>query len=285
MHITLLGTGLMGTSLARRLAGCGYNVQVWNRTIRHAEILEGDGIAFFAEASSAIKGAEAVVLTLSDAEAIDAVLSQPGVLDALTGCVLVQMGTISPQQSRALESRLASAGVAYLEAPVLGSRQEAAEGTLLVMAGGETAVYTRCLPWLSHCGHEPMLIGPVGQAATLKLALNQLIASLTAGFAFSLGLVRREGVPVEAFMGVLRQSALYAPTFDKKLNRMLMGDYSMPNFPLKHLLKDVVLCHDLGVASDLDAGVLDALVQVLESGVSGGHADEDYASLAAVICP
>lgn len=285
MQLALLGTGLMGAPLARRLAQCGHSVRVWNRTHARAAEIAGDGVEACTNLPEALAGAEAALTTLSDAGAIDAVLAVPGVLPALAGKVLVQMGTIAPQESRALAARLADAGVGYLEAPVLGSRPEAARGTLLVMAGGDEASFARCLPWLRDCGPEPVLVGPVGQAAALKLALNQLIAALTSGFALSLGLVRREGVPVETFMGILRDSALYAPTFDKKLDRMLSGDYAGPNFPLKHLLKDVRLCREAAEADGLDTGVLAAIARLLEAGVAQGLAEADYSALAATVDP
>ncbi|AOU99322.1 hydroxyacid dehydrogenase [Acidihalobacter yilgarnensis] len=285
MHIALLGTGLMGAPLAQRLAERGHALSVWNRTPERAMALQGDGIEVCAEASAAVAGADVAVLTLSDAAAIDAVLAGSGVLSALNGRVLVQMGTISPAQSRVLAARLAEVGIDYLEAPLLGSRPEAAKGTLLVMAGGSPETFARCLPWLRDCGPEPILVGPVGQASALKLALNQLIAGLTSGFALSLGLVRREGVPVETFMAILRESALYASTFDKKLDRMCSGDYSGPNFPLKHLLKDVVLCREVAEADGLNAGVLDAIAKLLGDGMAAGHAEDDYSALTAMIDP
>lgn len=67
----------------------------------------------------------------------------------------------------------------------------------------------------------------------MKLALNQLIASLTVGFSTSLALLQRNNVDIDKFMDILRPSALYAPTFDKKLQRMLDREYSNPNFPTK----------------------------------------------------
>lgn len=285
MKVTLLGIGLMGGPLAQRLGGCGHHVRVWNRSPSHATYLEASGVELKLDVSEAVAGADVVVLTLSNAEAIQSVLGSPGVLDALKGGVVVQMGTISPQQSRALASQLAEAGVAYLEAPVLGSRPEAANGTLQVMAGGEPDVFNRCLPLLKDCGSDPILVGPVGQAATLKLALNQLIAALTSGFALSLGLVRREGLSVELFLRILRASALYAPTFDKKLDRMLSGDYTKPNFPLRHLLKDAVLCQETAKFDGLRTEVLDAIVQQLTAGIEAGHGNDDYSSLALVVDP
>ncbi len=99
------------------------------------------------------------------------------------------------------------------------------------MVGGEPAALERARPVLAALGGEPRLLGPVGAALATKLALNQLIASLTHSFSLSLHLVQRAGVDVEAFMAILRVSALYAPTFDKKLAKELADDYANPTSP------------------------------------------------------
>ena len=126
---------------------------------------------------------------------------------------------------------------------------------------------------------QPLLMGPVGTAAATKLALNQLIAALTAGFALSLGFVQRQGVDVDKFMELLRDSALYAPTFDKKLNRMQDSNFADPNFPLKHLLKDINLFLSEAKAEGLEASSLAGVRQVVEKAKDAGLADEDYSSL------
>ena len=107
----------------------------------------------------------------------------------------------------------------------MGSLPEARSGKLILMAGGSSSDYTTALPLLEMIGSEPQHIGEVGQGATVKLAMNQLIAGLTASFSLSLALVEKEGIETEQFMKIVRDSALYAPTFDKKLIRMLDRDF------------------------------------------------------------
>jgi 3-hydroxyisobutyrate dehydrogenase len=124
-----------------------------------------------------------------------------------------------------------------------------------------------------------MLIGEVGSAAALKLALNQLIASLTSAFALSLAFLSKQEVDLEKFMTILRQSALYAPTFDKKLTRMLEENYANPNFPTKHLLKDVNLFLAESEQLDLTVFPLTGVQRLLEKALSLGLADEDYSAL------
>ena len=129
---------------------------------------------------------------------------------------------------------------------------------------------------------EPVRLGEVGSAMAAKLALNQLIASLSHAFSLSLHLVQRSGVEVEAFMALLRNSALYAPTFDKKLERELTGDYSNPNFPTAHLRKDLALFEKAAQASGLETMGLEGLLSLLQKAMPAGLDPLDYCALHAL---
>jgi 3-hydroxyisobutyrate dehydrogenase len=279
MKISVLGTGLLGSEIAIRLADRHFDVSVWNRTLDKAAPLTAVGIQCAESAAAAIGGADAVLLLLADAKAIEETLFRGETAAALAGRIIVQMGTIAPSESRSIATRVARAGGEYLEAPVLGSLPEARNGSLIVMAGGELDLYQRCLPIFEALSKAPQRIGEVGQGAALKLAMNQLIAGLTASFAFSLGLVRSEGIDVEQFMGLLRQSALYAPTFDKKLDKYLSHDYGSANFPLQHLMKDVSLFRRVAEATTIDTAPLVALEAALLRAVAAGFGEADYSAL------
>ena len=107
----------------------------------------------------------------------------------------------------------------------------------------------------------------------------QLIASLTVGFSTSLGLLQRNNVDIDAFMKILRPSALYAPTFDKKLQRMLDRDYANPNFPTKHLLKDIRLFEKEAHKAKLNTALLEGLEAVVASTVERGLDNTDYSAV------
>ncbi len=278
MHITVLGTGLMGAPVAIRLAEQGFTVTAWNRSAERAIERLGGRVPFEPDQRVAMTPPDVLLLFLSDAAAIEHVLFGPHAAP-LSGKAIIQMGTIAPQQSRDLQARCQAAGGDYLEAPVLGSIPEAREGRLLIMVGGREDQFERFRPLFTALGPDPRLIGPVGRAAALKLALNQLIAGLTASFALSLGFVQKEGVAVDDFMDILRQSALYAPTFDKKLGKMLDHHYANPNFPLQHLLKDVRLFLDAARDDGLCAESLKGIERVLARALRGGHGRDDYSAL------
>jgi 3-hydroxyisobutyrate dehydrogenase len=122
-------------------------------------------------------------------------------------------------------------------------------------------------------------MGEVGSAMAAKLALNQLIASLTHSFSLSLHLVQRSGVAVPAFMELLRHSALYAPTFDKKLERELQRHYGDPNFPTAHLRKDLALFQGAAQRAGLDASGLGGLLTLLQGATAAGLDGLDYCAL------
>lgn len=283
--IAVLGTGLLGGAIAARLHAVGHQVVAFNRTSAKALPLQREGIAVVDTADHAVRQADCALLLLADAAAIREVLFTPSCSAALKGKPILQMGTIAPSESLDIQREVEQRGGAYCEAPVLGSLTEAKTGTLLVMMGGTEEQFASWSPLLQSLGREPRRIGPVGAAAALKLALNHLIAAETSAFALSLGFVQRSGVPVETFMAILRESALYAPTFDKKLPRLLKRDYDKPNFSTRHLLKDVRLFVQEAEARGLTAETMNALTRILERAIAKGFGGVDYSALFEAVNP
>jgi 3-hydroxyisobutyrate dehydrogenase len=193
------------------------------------------------------------------------------------------MGTIAPSESLELDAGLAEHGAGYLEAPVLGSIAEASGGRLVVLVGASPERFERWLPLLRTFGPNPRLVGPPGHAAALKLALNQLIATITTAYALGLGMVRRSGVDLELWAEIVRGSALHAPTFDKKFDRMVERDFLPANFPARLLLKDLRLIADQAHQLGLFAPFLGGLVAIVERTVDMGFGEADYSSLAAAV--
>lgn len=281
--VSLLGTGLMGAPMARRLYSLGYDVTVWNRSADKVVPLQQEGIGATATAPAAIQASPITLTMLSDAEAIRAtVLAQRALLEGRT---ILQMGTIAPDESRELQRAVESAGGAYFESPVLGSIPQAKGGSLILMVGATSEQYEKWQPLLEAFGPNPQLIGPVGTAAATKLAMNQLIGTLTSAFSMSLALAQREGLDIEKFMTVLKESALYAPTFDKKLARMCDRNFSNPNFPTKHLLKDMELFAQAAQAKGIDATVAKGVSQMAKQAIAQGLADDDYSAIYSAINP
>ena len=275
--IALLGTGLLGEAVGHRLLSQGCDLRVWNRNPQRCQGLLESGatpIAHLSDGASA--GCDAVITVLRDGQVTRNVVAELG---PLGGSCVMPMGTMGITEIRDLAADVQTQNGRCLEAPVLGSRPQALQGSLLVMAGGEPELFEQQRPLLNLLAEDPLLVGPIGSGAATKLALNQLIASLTHAFSLSLRLVQQAGVPVETFMSILRPSALYAPTFDKKLQRMLDGHYADPNFSTALLRKDLRLFLEEATAAGLQSKGLHGLDSLLQEAKGGDLDDLDYCAL------
>jgi len=285
LNYGLMGTGLMGLPLAERLLAVELPLTIYNRTPEKAAVLVDVGATLAAQPRDLLLSADCILLMLTDGAAMRELLFTEETLPLLKDRTLIQMGTIAPQESRDFQETIAAAGGTYLECPVLGSIPEAQSGQLLLMVGSTPDQFSTWTPLLSHFGPNPRYIGPVGTAMALKLALNQLIAGLTSSFALSLGFVQQQGVEIRQFMEILRESALYAPTFDKKLQRMLDRNFANPNFPVKHLAKDVGLFLQESQTLPLNAATLATIAEILQETIAAGLADSDYSALFETMVP
>ncbi len=283
MEIALLGTGLMGRPMAERLLEANHRLIVFNRTREKAEPLRALGAEIVESAHDAIRSSKCVILMLADAQAIHEVLLPRLSRRELSHRTVIQMGTISPTESIAIGREILKAGGDYLESPVLGSIAEAREGTLILMVGASPEQFGRWSGLLKCLGPEPLFIGPVGHGSALKLAMNQLIASLTAAFALSLGFVQRKGIEVDLFMKILRESFLYAPQFDRKFERMISGNHANPHFPTKHMIKDIDLF--LSEAQSMNIGTLglEGIRRLLAITLDREYTEGDYSAMFDVI--
>ena len=284
MKVSLIGVGLMGQALSEHLLNSKINLSIFNRSAEKCQALQQKGALITHTAQEVLEAGDICVLMLSDASAINKVLDdiEP---KYFKDKLIIQMGTISPGQSRTIADRVQLMQGNYLECPVLGSLPEARTGTLILMAGGRKEDYEMALPLLNIIGNNPKYIGDIGQGATVKLAMNQLIAGLTASFSLSLALVKKEGIEIEQFMSIVRDSALYAPTFDKKLERMINRDFSKPNFPTKHLQKDIRLFLSVAEQLGLETCALEGISQLLDKTLQQGLANTDYSALYAAVDP
>ena len=288
MDIGIIGIGLMGHAFVERFLSQGYTVRIYNRSKDNIGDLSESGAIVCDTVDKLLKLSSTVILMVSNADAISSLLRLTNSEDTQTdlqGKTILQMATISPSQSRAIAETITSNGGQYLEAPVLGSIPEAKTGALIIMAGGAKDVFDNTLPALQVLSAAPRYIGETGSAAALKLAMNQLIASLTAGFSLSLGYAIENGVDTDLFMDTVRESALYAKTYDKKLQKYLDRDFGTANFSTRHLLKDIRLFIDDAQSSGLNTDSLKGIEKITSKTVDSGMDLMDYSSIYQTIHP
>ncbi len=275
--IAFIGTGLIGFPMAERLLHKGYELNIFNRTKSKALPLKKLGAKIFDSSCDAITNSDIVITVLTTFDANKETLLSSDI--SYRGKTVIQMGTIGIDENIRLERKINELGGEYIEAPVLGSIPQIKSGNLLTLVGCRKELFDQFKYIFQVFGTDVHYFGNVGKASAAKLAYNQLIATLTAAFSMSLGFVIKNDVNVESFMEILRKSALYSPTFDKKLQKMLNNDFTNPNFPLKHLLKDVQIIEKDFDKCEIDTKILKAIEQILETGMNKGLGDLDYSSL------
>ncbi|OYQ39883.1 2-hydroxy-3-oxopropionate reductase [Rhodoferax sp. TH121] len=278
MKIALLGIGLMGQPMGRRLCEAGHAVHVWNRTRSKAEALAPLGATVHATPAQAVKDAELVILMLDHGGVVGHVLFELGAAGGIApGTLLVDMSSIKPIEAKDHAARLSELGVDYLDAPVSGGTVGAEQGTLAIMVGGKASNFERAVPVLKVFG-RPTHVGPIGSGQLTKLA-NQMIVGATIGVvAEALLLCERGG----ADMGKVKE-AITGGFADSRIlqvhgQRMVDRDFA-PRARMTVQIKD--LRNALATASEVgfDAPITALFEQLYAQGIDHGLADLDHAGL------
>ena len=261
MRVAVLGTGLMGAPMARNLLAAGHELRVWNRTRERAEPLAADGATVCDSPADACSGAEVVVTMLADADAVDQAMD--GV--PLDGAVWAQMSTIGIEATE----RLARGD--FVDAPVLGSKAAAEQGTLTILASGP---HERCRPVFDAVGTTIDLGGEAGTGQRMKLVLNHWVLALVEGVAETVLLAERLGVDPQRFLDIVEGGPMGPPYAKLKGTNMIERRYE-PNFSLKLARKDADLI--AAVAEDLPLARL--VSERMGRAIDAGHGDEDFSAV------
>lgn len=278
MKIALLGIGLMGFPMGRRLCEAGHTVHVWNRTLGKAQRLASAGAIVHDQPSAAVQDADLVITMLDNGAVVGHVLFDLGTSAAMKpDSLVVDMSSIKPVEARDHAARLSELHIAYLDAPVSGGTIGAGNGTLAIMAGGKASSFERALPILNVFGRATH-VGPTGAGQLTKLA-NQMIVGATIGIvAEALLLCERGG----ANMGKVKE-AITGGFADSRIlqvhgQRMVERDFA-PRGRMSVQLKD--LRNALSTAQEVgfDAPITALFEQLYAQGIEHGLADLDHAGL------
>jgi 2-hydroxy-3-oxopropionate reductase len=280
--IALLGIGMMGYPIGRRLCEAGYTVKAWNRTRDKADRLAPFGAQVFDHAADAVRGADVLITMLENGDIVEQVLfgaaGTPGVAAALKpGAVVVDMSSIKPAQARGHALQLEALGVLYLDAPVSGGTVGAEQGTLAVMAGGEASTFEQVKSIFAPLGRATH-VGPSGSGQLAKLA-NQMIVGITIGaVAEALLLCEKGGANMaqvkEAITGGFADSRI----LQVHGQRMVDRDFA-PRARMTVQLKDLRNALDTADGLGFVAPITGLLEQLYAQGISHGHQDLDHAGL------
>lgn len=278
LRIAVLGIGMMGQPMARRLCQAGHAVSVWNRDRSKAERLLDAGARVAASPAEAVAGADCVVTLLTDGAAVADVLFEQGAAAAMApGALLVDMSSIMPSQAREHASRLQALGLHHLDAPVSGGTLGAEQGTLAIMVGGEAADFARAAPLFAVLGRATQ-VGPHGAGQLAKLA-NQMIVGITIGaVAEALLLCQQGGAdPAQvraAITGGFADSRILQVHGERMVGRDFAKRGSM-QVQLKDMRNALATAAELG----FDAPITGLFEQLYAAGVAHGLGELDQSAL------
>jgi 3-hydroxyisobutyrate dehydrogenase len=273
--VTLLGTGTMGAGMARNIAGAGLPLRVWNRSQDKAQALAD--VAQVAESvADAVDGADIVLTMLYDADSVVATMEEArGHLGPET--VWLQQSTIGVAGFARTIELAEDLAVTLVDAPVLGTKKPAEDGSLVVLASGPEEAREIVAPVLEAIGGRTMWVGAAGAGSRLKLAANAWVATVLEGVAESLALTRDLGLDPALFLEAIAGGAMDAPYVQLKGKSMLAGEFP-PAFKLAGALKDVELILAAADDAGTDLGLMPAIRDHFARAVDAGHGDLDMSA-------
>jgi 3-hydroxyisobutyrate dehydrogenase-like beta-hydroxyacid dehydrogenase len=279
VKIGFIGLGIMGSRMAANLQAQGHTLFVHNRTQAKAAFLLEQG-ATWAEHPAAAADVDLLVTMLAHPEAVQtAALGEHGFLPALAPHTLwIDCSTVHPSFSRTMAQEAHKREVRLVDAPVTGSKQQAANGELVFFVGGNAGDVVQCQPVLEAMGRRVVHVGEQGMGTAAKMVINVLLGTAMATFAEAMAFGRSLGIAEETLLTILIGGPVVAPFLAGKQAKFASGDYSA-EFPLQWMHKDLHLAtltaYETGAGSFF-ATTAQALFRLA---LQAGHGEDDFSAL------
>ena len=272
--IAVLGTGAMGAPMARNLARAGHEVRAWNRTREKAEALRDDGVDVRDDPAAAADGADVVMTMLAD---VDSVLPVAERATLQQGQIWWQASTIGIEGTDRCAQLAADRGAALVDAPVLGTRQPAEEGKLVVLASGPDDALDTCTPLFDAVAARTMRLGEAGGGTRLKLAVNSWVLAVTQGTAETVAVARAMGLDPNLVLEAVSGGGLDLPYLRMKAALMIDQDFPT-SFSLALAAKDARLVAAAAEENGADVPAIRAIAARMTEATEAGHGEEDMAA-------
>ncbi|HEY9712143.1 MAG TPA: NAD(P)-dependent oxidoreductase [Chroococcales cyanobacterium] len=279
-NVTLLGLGTMGSGMAINLLKAGFKLTAYNRTEAKAQPLVAAGARYAATPAEAARNASIVIGMLADDAASREVwTSKDGALSSIgKDTIVIESSTVSPAWIAELAALVASHGAEFLDAPVTGSRTQAADGQLTFLVGGSTNALEAATPVLKAMSKDIVHLGPSGSGARMKLINNFLCGVQAASLAEGLVWIERSGLDPQKALSLLNAGAPGSPLLKALGERMLHRNYSV-NFLLKLLAKDINYAQAEAATCQLSLQTAEGAQRLFENAIAAGHGEQDMASV------
>jgi 3-hydroxyisobutyrate dehydrogenase len=277
MQVAVLGIGTMGAPTAVNIAGAGASVRAWNRTAEKAEGLEDVEAA--GSVAEAVAGADLVVTILSDGAAVEEVAREalPAMGD---DAVWLQMSTVGIEATERLARMARERGVAFVDAPVVGTKQPAEQGKLTVLASGPSEALERAKPVFDAVAARVVELGDAGEGNRLKIVVNAWIVGLVAALGETIALSEAVGIDPKVFLDTIDGGPLGPPY--ARLKGDLMVEREFPtSFALRLARKDAGLVREAAERHGFDARLTQTIAELFERAEEAGRGDDDMAAIIA----
>jgi 3-hydroxyisobutyrate dehydrogenase len=276
VRVGLLGVGLMGSAMARRLLDQGIEVTAWDRDAGHVRALEARG-GKPAEQPSEVVGSAGVVITMLPTADVILDIVEPLLADWPKGTVWLQMSSVGAAEADQLTQAAEAHAIRLVDAPVSGSTHPAEEGQLTILASGPDSARTAVEPVFEALASRVLWVGEAGMGSRLKLAANHWMITMVAALAESMHLCEAMGLDQQQFIALLDGGPLGSAYALQKLDEMRRHQYPA-GFPVRLALKDLELVREVEQNSPTTMPLLDVVLERFRSATEE-LADQDLAAI------
>jgi 3-hydroxyisobutyrate dehydrogenase len=264
--------------MARNLLAAGIKVRAWNRSREKAEPLQKGGAEVVDDPRDAARGADFVLTMLADADVVEEAVGGDVLAALAEGGVWLQMSTVGEGGNERLLRLAADSGVAYVDAPVLGTKQPAEQGQLIVLASGPEEVRERSEEIFSAVGSKTVWLGEAGEGSRLKLVVNNWIVGLLGVLAETVAFAQAIGVDPAKFLETIEGGPLGLPYAQLKGSMMVEEDFPT-SFSANLARKDAALVLDAAEAHDLRMQIAESIMARFDEAIQAGYGEEDMAAV------
>jgi 3-hydroxyisobutyrate dehydrogenase len=279
-RVAFLGLGIMGSGMAHRLLGAGFPLTVYNRNAARAAPFAAEGAHVAASPAEAAPRADVIIGMVADDRASRSLwLGEQGALAAaMPGTVLIECSTVSVQWIHELAAAATARGCDLIDAPVTGSKPQAASGELGFLVGGSEATLEKVRPVLAVMSRAIFPLGPTGSGALLKLINNFLCGVQTASLAEAIAVIEHAGLNRTKALEILTNGAPGSPLVKLFSSRMTAQDYT-PNFLLHLMAKDLNYAQQEGARHAVEMKTAAAALQVFQCAINAGLGEKDVSAI------
>jgi 3-hydroxyisobutyrate dehydrogenase len=274
----------MGLPMARNLLEAGVRVRAWNRSAERTQSLADNGAEVAEDPREAAEGAEFLITMLSDAAAV--LDTAAAALDgAAENVVWIQMSTIGIEGTDRCIELAARHGVTFVDAPVLGTRQPAEEGKLVILASGPERARDRVQPVFEPLSVRTLWLGEAGGGTRCKVVVNNWIVGVVGVLAETISLAEGLGVDPNRFFDAIEGGALDLPYARLKGAMMMDQSFDDASFRLALARKDAELVLAAAEQGGIELSIAEAVAARMQRAEQDGHGDEDMAATYWVSAP